>query len=54
VEEQRDTELTYETPRIIEHGDLRELTEALDNFGDEDGGVKHTLGEFGGYGNFSH
>ncbi len=52
MDERKDTP-QYETPQLTDHGDLRELTEALDNFGDEDGGVKHTPG-FGGFGDFSH
>ncbi len=53
MEREKGTELTYEAPRVIDHGDLRELTEALDNFGPEDGGTKHVPG-FGGFGDFSH
>lgn len=44
---------TYETPQIVEYGDLRELTEATNNFGNEDGGAKGVPGEFGGTGTFS-
>jgi hypothetical protein len=53
MEEQNEMKPQYETPKLTDHGDLRELTQALDNFGDEDGGVKHVAG-FGGFGDFSH
>ena len=41
----------YEKPTVVEYGDLRELTEAIKGFGDEDGADKD--GPFAGTGRFS-
>lgn len=43
---------SYESPTIVEYGDLQDLTEAANNFGNEDGGAKGVPG-FGGTGTFS-
>ncbi len=46
-------EKEYETPELVEYGDLRQLTEAVNNFGKEDGGAKGDPNSFGGTGSFS-
>jgi hypothetical protein len=48
----QDARKEYEAPRVKVYGTLQELTAASNNFGNEDGGVKHTHG-FGGTGTFS-
>ncbi len=48
-----DKNTQYEVPELKTYGDLRELTEAVNNFGKEDGGAKGVPGQFGGTGSFS-